>query len=99
MTEGMQEHDQSFGVRAEDSGDDNVDDNRAPAAHCAIGSRRRSKTGAKGCVLLGSRGRRFKSCPPDGVEQARRADKHKVSHLSRSRPVGPAHHEQPDCGL
>ncbi len=43
----------SLPARADDSGDGNADDNRAPAAHCETGSRRRSAAGREGCVLLG----------------------------------------------
>jgi hypothetical protein len=39
--------------RADDSGDDNADDNRAPAAPGEAGSQRRSRAGERGCVFLG----------------------------------------------
>lgn len=40
-------------LRADDSGDDNAGDNLAPPAQCGPGSRRRSRGGTSGCVLLG----------------------------------------------
>jgi hypothetical protein len=39
--------------RGDDSGDDNAGDHLTPPAQCGPGSRRRSKGGASGCVLLG----------------------------------------------
>ncbi len=53
----------------DNSSDDNADDNLALAQY-RVGSRRRFRAGVVGRPLLGSRGRRFKSCRPDGHNKA-----------------------------
>jgi hypothetical protein len=53
-------------LRVDDSSDDNADDNPAPAAPCETWLRRRSQSRSQVACIWGSRGRRFKSCRPDG---------------------------------